>query len=186
MKCSKAQKYIPDLRTGSISNRIKKLLLKHLDRCERCQLWLETWEKVCNFSMEVSTSITGLDWEPFDRAIDQELKYNPNPGSQKPGILQALSIFIQRVTALAQNPQMRTVLAGAAAVLVVFVSGHLHFNRYDASNPMDLRLGESLTNFAEEGAIVYHSPNTETIYYSEKISLETIEGKDINFSQLKE
>jgi hypothetical protein len=176
MKCEKAQKYIPDLRTGRISTRQAARLKDHLATCDKCAAWLENWAQICEVGREALIPPPSLDWTSFDTAIETELRRNPRHGRQRFAVKE-LKQFLSGL--ILNYPRKTTIRLGAsvavAAAVVLFI-----FSRPLPPEPErgHLILGEGIISAPQGDLVTYKNSETNHGYYHEVISLNLVEGNE--------
>jgi len=124
MNCSKVQRYIPDLRTGNLSQQRKDALERHLAGCENCQKWLESWESVCSLYLERITPPAEMNWTSFQQAIEAELKQHPLSGRKRQPFADLWQSLVAGLWIFPKRSQLRALFAGAAVGFVLFIGSH--------------------------------------------------------------
>ncbi len=177
MNCKKVQKYIPDLRSGNLTDRINDAVNDHLAECRICQRWLEVWDRFCDLGTEVIQPPEDFNWTPFDQTLEAELQRQPALTGWHFNLKKPWKSVVNKLYFFPNRLHLRVLLTGAAAVFIIFISSQLtpHQQTQDSG---DLVIGGLLTSNQESGMILYREAEPERIYFRETIRLETAEGRN--------
>ena len=180
MNCKKVQNYLPELRAGRLSRRHTITLNKHLEKCEACQRWVETWDQVCNLSLEVCHAQEQLNWESFYQVLDAELQNHPMPGRKSSIWDDARDFLPKDLLMFPKKSHLRTLLVGAAAVFIMIMSSHFHIFHHTTPQMGNLTIGNFVLSEQHGAYINYQEVTSGRVYYHEEINIEMIDGKDQN------